>query len=146
MSKPPLNPNFKADVAESFKAQQAMALIRATLPVIEHGRVEVHMPWWEGVTQQNHFVHGGVVGMVADSTAGYAAMTVAPADAAVLSVEYKINFTAPAVGQKIIGRGQVIKPGRRLIVSRADIFAVDDSNEKLCATMQQTIMVLPEGV
>lgn len=146
MSKPPLNPNFKIDVADSFNAQQAMALIRATLPVIEHGHVEIHIPWWEGITQQNGFVHGGVVGMVADSTAGYAAMTVAPAGAAVLSVEYKINFTAPAVGHTIIGRGEVIKPGRTLIVSKADIYAISDAGEKLCATMQQTIMVLPEGV
>ena len=79
----PADPDFAERVRSSFAKQHAMALIRATLPVVEAGRTEIHLPHWEGVEQQHGFVHGGVVGMIADSAAGYAAMTVVPASASV---------------------------------------------------------------
>lgn len=82
------NPDFAQTVAASFQRQNAMRLIRATLARVEYGRAEIHAPHWEGVEQQHGFVHGGVVGMIADSSAGYAAMTVAPAGATVIAVEY----------------------------------------------------------
>lgn len=119
-----------------------MHLIRATLPVVEHGHTEIHVPHWGGIDQQHGFVHGGVVGVIADSTAGYAAMTTVPANASVLTVEYKMNLVAPAEGEKLIARGQVVRPGRTLIVTRAEVFAVKDGKEILCALMQQTIMVM----
>ncbi len=90
-----------------------MHLIRATLPVIEHGRTEIHLPPWEGIEQQHGFVHGGIVGTIADSAAGYAAMTVVAASASVLTVEYKLNLVAPADGQRLIARGQVVPPAVR---------------------------------
>lgn len=136
------NPDFAASVTASFDKQNAMHLIRATLPVVEHGRTEIHVPHWEGIEQQHGFVHGGVVGMVADSAAGYAAMTMVPADASVLTVEYKMNLLAPADDDKLIARGQVIRPGRTLIVTKAEVFAIKDGTETLCALMQQTIMVM----
>ena len=136
------NPDFAESVAASFNKQQAMHLIRATLPVVEHGQAEIHLPHWEGVEQQHGFVHGGVVGMIADSAAGYAAMTMVPATASVLTVEYKMNLVAPADGEKLIARGQVVRPGRTLIVTKAEVFAVKDGKETLCALMQQTIMVM----
>ena len=136
------NPDFAASVAASFDKQNAMHLIRATLPVVEHGRTEIHVPHWKGVEQQHGFVHGGVVGMIADSAAGYAAMTMVPASASVLTVEYKMNLVAPADGDKLIARGQVVRPGRTLIVTKAEVFAVKDGQETLCALMQQTIMVM----
>ncbi len=136
------NPNFAADVRDSFARQHAMALIHATLPVVEQGLTEIHLPHWEGVEQQHGFVHGGVVGMIADSAAGYAAMTVVPANASVLTVEYKMNLMAPADGEKIIARGKVVRPGRTLIVTQAEVFAVKDGKERQCALMQQTIMVM----
>jgi uncharacterized protein (TIGR00369 family) len=136
------NPDFAACVISSFDKQSAMRLIRATLPVVEHGRTEIHVPHWNGIEQQHGFVHGGVVGMIADSAAGYAAMTVVPASASVLTVEYKINLVAPADGEKLVARGQVVRPGRTLIVTRAEVFAVKDGKETLCALMQQTIMVM----
>ena len=134
--------HFAERVSASFDRQSAMALIKATLPIIEHGRTEIHLPHWQGVEQQHGFVHGGVVGMIADSAAGYAAMTVVPANASVLTVEYKMNLVAPADGEKLIARGQVARPGRTLIVTQAEVFAVKDGQEKLCALMQQTIMVM----
>ena len=94
------------------------------------------------IEQQHGFVHGGVVSMIADSAAGYAAMSVAPADASVLSVEFKMNMLAPADGDRLIARGEVVKAGRTLIVTRAEVFAVKDGAEKICALMQQTIMVM----
>lgn len=137
---------FDANSAErirtSFDRQTAMALIKATLPVIEHGRTEIHLPHWQGIEQQHGFVHGGVVGMIADSAAGYAAMTVVPENASVLTVEYKMNLVAPADGEKLIARGVVLRPGRTLIVTKAEVFAVKGSQETLCALMQQTIMVM----
>jgi uncharacterized protein (TIGR00369 family) len=136
------NPDFAINVAASFGKQNAMLLIRATLPVIEHGRTEIHVPHWDGIEQQHGFVHGGVVGMIADSAAGYAAMTMVSASASVLTVEYKMNLVAPADGEKLIARGQVVRPGKTLIVTRAEVFAVKDDKETLCALMQQTIMVM----
>ncbi len=136
------DPHFAERVRASFAKQQAMDLIRATLPVVEHGRTEIHLPHWPGVEQQHGFVHGGVVGMIADSAAGYAAMTMVPVSASVLTVEYKMNLVAPADGEMLIARGQVVRPGRTLIVTQGEVFAVKDGKETLCALMQQTIMVM----
>lgn len=136
------NPHFAQDVQDSFARQHAMALIRATLPLVEKGLTEIHVPHWEGIEQQHGFVHGGVVGMIADSAAGYAAMTMVPTGCSVLTVEYKMNLIAPADGDKLIARGSVIRSGRTLIVTKAEVYAVRDGQEKLCAVMQQTIMVM----
>ena len=136
------NPNFAERVRASFNRQNVMHLIRATLPVIEHGRTEIHLAHWEGIEQQHGFVHGGIVGTIADSAAGYAAMTMVPVSASVLTVEYKLNLVAPAGGQRLIARGQVLRPGRTLIVTKAEVFSVNDDKESLCALMQQTIMVM----
>ncbi len=129
-------------VLASFDRQNAMHLIRATMPVVRHGLTEIHVPHWDGIEQQHGFVHGGVVGMIADTAGGYAAMTVTPEDASVLSVEYKLNLLAPADGEKLIARGQVVRSGRTLIVTNAEVFAVRDGREIMCALMQQTIMVM----
>ncbi|HJW25736.1 MAG TPA: PaaI family thioesterase [Rhodocyclaceae bacterium] len=136
------DPHFADRVRQSFDRQQAMGLIRAELPVVEHGRTEIHLPHWGGVEQQHGYVHGGVVGMIADSAAGYAAMTMVPASASVLTVEYKMNLMAPADGDKLIARGKVVKAGRTLVITQAEVFAVKDGKETQCALMQQTIMVM----
>jgi uncharacterized protein (TIGR00369 family) len=136
------DPHFAERVHSSFERQNAMHLIHATLPVVEHGRTEIHLPHWDGVEQQHGFVHGGVVGMIADSAAGYAAMTMVPASASVLTVEFKMNLMAPADGEMLIARGQVVRPGRTLIITKAEVFAIKDGKESLCALMQQTIMVM----
>jgi uncharacterized protein (TIGR00369 family) len=135
-------PHFAERIHASFDRQHAMALIRASLSAVEPGRVEIRLPHWSGVEQQHGFVHGGVVGMIADSAAGYAAMSVVPANASVLTVEYKMNLVAPADGEHLIARGKVVRPGRTLIVTQAEVFAVGEGRETLCALMQQTIMVM----
>jgi uncharacterized protein (TIGR00369 family) len=136
------DPGFAERVRASFDRQNAMHLIRATLPVVEHGRTEIHLPHWNGIEQQHGFVHGAIVGAIADSAAGYAAMTMVPPSASVLTVEYKMNLVAPAEGEMLIARGQVVRPGRTLIVTKAEVFAVKQGRESLCALMQQTIMVM----
>ncbi len=136
------DPQFVARVRASFARQQAMSLIGATMPVIEAGYTEVHLPHKAGVTQQHGFIHGGVVGMIADSAAGYAASTLTSHDTGVLTVEYKLNLVAPAEGQLLIAEGSVIRYGRTLIVTKADVFAVNAGRKTLCAVMQQTIMAV----
>ena len=136
------DPHFAERVRASFDRQNAMHLIEATLPIVEHGRTEIHLPHWQGIEQQHGFVHGGVVGMIADSAAGYAAMTTVSPAASVLTVEYKMNLVAPADGERLIARGQVVRSGRTLIVTKAEVFAIKDGKETLCALMQQTIMVM----
>ena len=135
-------PHFAERVRASFAKQHAMDLIHATLPVVEPGLTEIHLPHWTGVEQQHGFVHGGVVGMIADSAAGYAANTLTQADSSVLTVEYKMNLVAPADGQRLVARGEVVRPGRTLIVTRADVYAIRDEQWTLCAIMQQTIMAM----
>src|SRR5690606_3179446 len=122
--------------------QNAMALIHGRLALVKSGFVEIHLPHWSGVEQQHGFVHGGVVGMIADSAAGYAAMTTVPEDASVLTVEYKMNLMAPADGEMLIARGEVVRAGRTLIITQAKVFAVRKGRETLCALMQQTIMAM----
>lgn len=119
-----------------------MKLIRASLVSVADGRSEIRLPNWEGIGQQHGYAHGGVIGMVADSAGGYAAMSLAPADASVLTVEYKLNLLAPAEGEELVARGQVVRPGRTLLVTTAEVFSVRDGRETLCAVMQQTIMAV----
>lgn len=138
-----LSPSKEAQVRASFARQSAMETIRARLDHLSAGQAEIRLPVWQGLLQQVGFVHGGVVGMIADSAAGYAALTRAPEGAEVLTVEYKINMLAPATGQELIARGTVLRAGRTLIVTKAEVFGVTDGVEKLCALMQQTIMVMP---
>jgi len=136
------DPQFAERVRASFQRQQAMALIGASLPVIEAGYTEIHLPHKAEITQQHGYIHGGVVGMIADSAAGYAASTLTAHDTGVLTVEYKLNLLAPAEGQLLIAEGSVIRYGRTLIVTKAEVFAIKDGKKTLCAAMQQTIMTL----
>ncbi|HJV26518.1 MAG TPA: PaaI family thioesterase [Aromatoleum sp.] len=138
----PRDEGYAERVRASFDLQQAMTLIEAELAVVDPGYVEIHLPYKSQITQQHGFIHGGVVGMIADSAAGYAANTLTPADASVLTVEYKLNLLAPADGERLVARGEVIKPGRTLLITRAEVFAVKHEQWTLCAVMQQTIMAM----
>jgi len=100
------------------------------------------MPYRAELTQQHGFVHAGIVGTLADSACGYAAYTLMPADAAVLSVEYKLNLLAPAAGEAFVARARVKKAGRTLSVATADVFALRGGEERLVATLQATLMTM----
>ncbi len=138
----PIDENFERRVRESFARQRVMAFIGATLERVERGLCEIHLPYAEDLSQQHGFIHGGIVGTIADSAAGYAGFSVMPAEASVLTVEYKLNLLAPASGEKLIARGTVVKSGRNLVITRADVGAVRDGEEKPCATLLQTLMVV----
>ena len=127
---------------DSFARQPAMRLIGASLSRVEPGRVDVELPVRDDLTQQHGFVHGGIVGMIADSAGGYAAFTLMPATASVLTVEYKINLLAPARGTALVARAEVVKAGRTLSLSRVDVYGIDGGRETLVATMQLTLMVM----
>ena len=137
-----LDPQFEQRVRVSFARQAAMALIGATMTRVEPGRCAIELPVREDLTQQHKFVHGGVVGMIADSAGGYAAFTLMPPGAGVLTVEFKINMLAPAKGERLIARGEVLKPGRTLSIVRADVWALEAGRETLIAAIQQTLMVM----
>jgi uncharacterized protein (TIGR00369 family) len=138
----PPNPEFEARVRASFARQRAMALIGAAMVRVEPGRVDIELAVRDDLTQQHGFVHGGIVGMIADSAGGYAAFTLMPADSSVLTVEYKLNMLAPADGERLVARGEVLKPGRSLTVVRADVWALRGGNETRVAAMQQTLMAM----
>jgi uncharacterized protein (TIGR00369 family) len=119
-----------------------MSTIGAVLEHVEAGRVSIRLPFRDDLTQQHGFLHAGVIASVADSACGYAALSLMPADAGVLSIEFKVNMLAPARGDSIIARADVIRPGRNVMVCRADVYAVTGTVEKLCAAMQGTMMVV----
>jgi uncharacterized protein (TIGR00369 family) len=134
----PADPHFAARVRDSFSRQKAMALIGASLAVVEAGYVEVALPWREDLTQQKGFIHGGIIGMIADTACGYCSFSLMPADCSLVTVEYKINILTPALGS-LVAKGQVVKPGRTLTIARAEVYSQDG---KHVATMQQTLMML----
>jgi uncharacterized protein (TIGR00369 family) len=134
----PADPGFAARVRDSFGRQKAMGLIGASLTVVEPGYVEVALPWREDLTQQKGYIHGGILGMIADTACGYAAFSLMPAGCSLVTVEYKINILNPGRGA-LVAKGQVMKPGRTLTVARAEVYSEDG---KHVASMQQTLMML----
>jgi uncharacterized protein (TIGR00369 family) len=129
-------------VRDSFARQAAMTLIGAQLTEVRPGACTIELQVRPDLTQQHGFVHGGIVGMIADSAGGYAAFSLMPADASVLTVEYKINLLAPARGERLVAVGSVLKPGRTLSIVRADVFAHEAARATPIATMQATLMVM----
>ena len=130
-------------VRASFAKQRVMATIGATLDAVEPGAVTISMPPNPRLTQQHGYLHAGIIATIADSACGYAALSLMPDDAAVLSIEFKTNLLAPADGERFIARGRVIKPGRTIMVCDATVHAVRKGGEdKLVATMTGTMMVV----
>ncbi len=134
----PVDPHFATRIRESFGRQKAMALIGATLAHVAPGAVEISLPFREDLTQQKGFVHGGIIGMIADTACGYAAFSLMPAGCSLVTVEYKMNILAPG-RSALVARGEVVKAGRTLTVARAEVYAEDRTH---VATMQQTLMML----
>jgi uncharacterized protein (TIGR00369 family) len=139
--KPPPDAKFAERVRASFARQKLMTTIGATLEQVEPGAVTIRLPFRDDLTQQHGFIHAGAIASVADSACGYAALSLMPADAGVLSIEFKINMLSPATGDALVARGEVIRAGRKIMVCRADVFSVTGKGEKLVAAMQGTMMV-----
>ena len=138
----PQDPAFADRVRASFARQGAMATIGAALAEIVPGRVVIALAWAQALTQQHGFLHAGIVATALDSACGYAASTLMPADAGVLTIEYKINLLAPARGESFRMEGLVVKSGRTISVTEGRAYALHEGREKLIATMGATLMTI----
>ncbi|MEP1356435.1 MAG: PaaI family thioesterase [Tateyamaria sp.] len=127
-------------IAASFARQSMMQTFGATLDAVTQGHVTLSAPILPGSRQQQGFAHAALTFGLGDSAAGYAALTTIPEDQEVVTAEIKINLTAPATGERLIAKGRVIKPGRRLIVVTSEVFAVTDGVETLVAVLQGTMV------
>jgi len=136
----PKDPAYEARVRASFARQRAMVLIGATLTAVEPGYAEIALPYRPDLTQQKAYVHGGILGMIADAACGYAAYSLMPATSSIVTVEYKINIVAPAKSD-LVARAQVVRPGRTLTLARGEVYAADGT---LVASMLQTLMMLAD--
>jgi uncharacterized protein (TIGR00369 family) len=141
----PQDPDFRTRVKASFSRQAFMATLGASLELIEPGEVHIALPFSAHLSQQHGYLHAGVTSAIADSANGYAALTLAPAEAEVLAVEFKINLMVPASAPRFLARGRVLRPGRRLSVCLAEVLAVNGSDQEVIATMLSTISVRPSG-
>jgi len=135
-------------VRASFARQGLMATLGAELVSVAPGAVEIAIRPDPAISQQHGFVHAGAVTAIADSAAGYAALTLMPAGTGVLSTEFKINLLAPATGDRLVARGRVVKAGRTLTVAQSEVFAQDEEAEKLVALLTATLMAVEarEGI
>jgi uncharacterized protein (TIGR00369 family) len=138
----PRDPDWDRKVRESFARQTVMEMIGASIAALEPGRCEILLPYRRDLCQQHGYLHAGITTAVADSAAGYAAFSLMPPDAAVLTVEFKVNLMAPASGERFLARGTVIKPGRTLLVVEAEVLAEEKGDCKSVAHMLATMMCL----
>ena len=136
------DPAFAERVRTSFARQEFMATLGARLGRVEPGEVDIELPVRDALTQQHGFVHAGALASVLDSAAGYAAFTLMPKGAAVLSIEFKINLLEPARADGFLARARVLRPGRTLSICQADVVGTD-ADARLIATMTSTIIIRP---
>jgi uncharacterized protein (TIGR00369 family) len=129
-------------VSGSFVRQGMMQHLGVRIVRVDKGEVEFALPMSDKVTQQQGAFHGGALGALADISCGYAALTVAPEGMEVTTVEYKINFVSAAVGQEVVCIGKVVKAGRTLIITSAELFDVQNGARKLCGLMQATLIAV----
>ena len=144
MPNEPRNPEFAARTQESFANQTFMKSIGAFLENVVPGSVTIRLPKRDDLLQQHGFFHGGLVGSIADNAGGYSAFSLMRTQDSVLTVEYKINIMAPAVGDELLAIGQVIRAGKTLSVCRSDIYAVENGVRKHCASLLGTFMTMAD--
>ncbi len=138
-----LPPDKAAEIRASFAAQGLMRRLGASLDAVEEGRCVVSLPFSEDVAQQLGFFHGGIVGTLADVAGGYAAMSVMPPGTDVVTLEYKINFLRPGVGDRLVAEGTAIRSGRTVTVARVDVFAEAGEERRHCAATLQSVVAAP---
>jgi uncharacterized protein (TIGR00369 family) len=139
----PKNPDYREVATQTFDRQQAMQTLGISIARLEAGEVELSMPYSATFTQQNGFVHAGIITAGLDTACGIAAFTLMPHGSDILTVEFKTNLLAPAKGERFSFRAQVVKPRRTLTVCEARAFAEADGIKSLIATMTGTMMALP---
>ena len=138
----PQDADFEARVRASFARQRVMETIGARLSLVAPGEVSIELPHREDLTQQHGYLHAGIVAAVIDSACGYAAMSLAPAGAEVLSIEFKLNLMSPARGERFVARARVKRAGRNVTGCTGDLFAYEGASEKTVATMLATMMTV----
>jgi uncharacterized protein (TIGR00369 family) len=138
----PKNPDYRKVAASTFERQQAMRTLGIFIARLEPGEVDLAMDYSAELTQQNGFVHAGIITAGLDTACGIAAFTLMPAGADILTVEFKTNLLASASGERFFFRAMVVKPGRTLTICEARAFALRDGREHLIATMTGTWMAM----
>ncbi len=139
----PRDAGYAERVRASFARQAFMAHIGAEMLHLAPGEVDLACLSRPELTQQHGFFHAGVTSSIADSAAGYAALSLFEPGTGVLTTEFKINLVAPARGERLLARGRVVKPGRTLTICRSDVYAGEGDTETLCATALLTMMQVP---
>jgi uncharacterized protein (TIGR00369 family) len=139
----PQNPDFAAVVRASFARQGLMQALGIGLAEVAPGRCVLEAAADPRLMQQRGFFHGALIGAMLDCAGGYAAYSLMPAGSDVLTAEYKVNFLAAAKGERLIARGRVIKPGRRLTVATAEAFCLRAGQERLCAVLLESLIQVP---
>jgi uncharacterized protein (TIGR00369 family) len=138
----PKNPDYRQVVSAVFATQPAMRTLGVSVARLEPGMAELEMPYSADFSQQNGFVHSGILAAAMDNACGVAALTLMPAISNMLTVEFKINMLSPAKGERFLLRAEVIKPGRTIVFCDARAVAVENGSESLVATMTTTMMVI----
>ena len=138
----PKNPDFRKIASATFDRQRAMQTLGISIARMEPGEVDLAMAYSPDFTQQNGFVHAGIITAGLDNACGIAAFTLMPAGSDILTVEFKTNLLAPARGERFAFRATVVKPGRTLTFCEARAYAAQDGVETLVATMTGTLMAL----
>ena len=136
----PNNADYKERVIESFDRQGVMKTIKASIVAVRPGEVELEFPYQLNLTQQHGFIHAGIVSTILDSACGYAAFSLMPENAAVLTIEFKVNLLSPAKGERFRAVGKVKKAGKNITVTEGELFSFSEGGQKLIATMLGTIM------
>lgn len=136
------DPDVEGRIRRSFAHQSMMATIGAVLERVEPGLVDIAMPVAPHILQQHGFVHAGAVSTIADTACGFAALTMMRPGAGVLTVEFKMNMMAPATGTRLVARGRVVKAGRTLVVTQAEVMVEADGAERAVALMTATMMTI----
>jgi uncharacterized protein (TIGR00369 family) len=132
-------------VRDSFGRQSIMTTIGASVRSVRRGEVEIVLPFADHILQQHGFIHAGAVATIADSACGYAALSVMPADAAVLTTEFKINLLSPAKGERLRAVGRVVRAGKKLVITMGEVFADEGGASKQVALITATMMVVETG-
>jgi uncharacterized protein (TIGR00369 family) len=138
----PADAEFEQRVRASFARQRLMRSLGAELTTVSPGEVVIELPFREDLTQQHGYLHAAIVTAIVDSACGFAAYSLMPQGAAVLTAEYKVNFLAPAAGRRFLAYGRVTKPGRTLTVAAGDVVAETDAGPRPIATMLATMMTV----
>jgi uncharacterized protein (TIGR00369 family) len=141
---PILDSRVEHRVRESFARQRIFTILNGKITHISPGKLYIEAPFDERFTQQDGFLHAGIVTTLMDSACGFAAYTLMPDDSRVLSVEFKVNLLSPAQGERFRAEGHVIKPGKTLTVCEGKLFTLSDVREKLLAVMQATMICIRE--